>query len=401
MKTNKDFDLKDKAHYLPTFKRFPVCFVKGQGSYLWDVEGNKYLDLLAGIAVNCVGHSHPKMVKAIQEQAGQLIHISNFFTSDKQVLLSEKLKEISGMDRVFFSNSGAESVEGAVKIARKYAQSRGRGGVILSFDSCFHGRTLATIAMGKRKYQKGFDPIPCGFRKLPAKDMDMVQEYCDKSVAAIIIEPIQGEGGIHPAELEFMKELRLFCDRNDIVLIFDEIQCGIARTGRWFAKDHYDVAPDVMTLAKGLGGGVPIGAILSNEKVAEAIDYGDHGTTFGGNPLVCAASLKVLEIIEEEQLMENAQEMGAWLRQQIAALEEESIVEIRGMGLMIGVQFDFPTAPLMNKMFEKKIIVNATADNVLRLVPALNVGKQELEILMENLKASIAELKNELIYQKT
>lgn len=401
MKTNKDFDLKDKAHYLPTFKRFPVCFVKGQGSYLWDVEGNKYLDLLAGIAVNCVGHSHPKMVKAIQEQAGRLIHISNFFTSDKQVLLSEKLKEISGMDRVFFSNSGAESVEGAVKIARKYAQSRGRGGVILSFDSCFHGRTLATIAMGKRKYQKGFDPIPCGFRKLPAKDMDVVQEYCDKSVAAIIIEPIQGEGGIHPAEIEFMKELRLFCDRNDIVLIFDEIQCGIARTGRWFAKDHYDVAPDVMTLAKGLGGGVPIGAILSNEKVAEAIDYGDHGTTFGGNPLVCAASLKVLEIIEEEQLMENAQEMGAWLRQQIAALEEESIVDIRGMGLMIGVQFDFPTAPLMNKMFEKKIIVNATADNVLRLVPALNVGKQELEILMENLKASIAELKNELIYQKT
>ena len=391
--TNKELHQLDQQYYLQTFKRYPLAFERGKGAHLWDVEGTEYIDMLAGIAVTSVGHSHPKVVKAIQEQAAKLIHVSNFYVSEPQVLLSKKLVELSGLNRVFFSNSGAESVEGAIKIARKYAHSIGRGGTVMSFHGSFHGRTLATIATGKKQMQKGFDPIPQGFTQVSFKDMDAVKAATTQEVGTIIIEPIQGEGGVNVADKQFLKDLRAFCDKEKIVLIFDEIQCGVGRTGTWFAKEHFGVEPDIMTLAKALGGGVPIGAILSNEKVSSAIEFGDHGTTFGGNPLACAASLAVLEVVEEENLLQAAQEKGKWLKEQFAALDEPSIKDIRGMGLMLGIEFDFEVKPLVAEMMERGVLANATAENVLRLVPSLNIIQSDLEQVMEVVKQSLEKIK--------
>lgn len=391
--TNQGLHLLDKDYYLQTFKRFPIAIKRGRGSRVWDVEGNVYIDTLAGIAVNNVGHSHPTVVKAIQEQAETLMHVSNFFVSIPQVRLSEKLIELSGLDRVFFTNSGAESLEGAFKIARKYAHSQGRGGNILSFENSFHGRTLATIASGKRKYQEGFDPIPTGFQQVPFNDIESVRKAIDEQTAAIVIEPVQGEGGINVADKRFLQQLRQLCTDHNIVLIFDEVQCGIGRTSKWFAKDFFGVQPDIMTLAKGLGGGTPIGAILSNEKVSSAIEFGDHGTTFGGNPLVCAAALAVIDVIETEKLLDLACENGRWFREQIASLDESSIVEIRGMGLMLGVEFEFETKPLVMDLLENGVIANATAGNVLRFVPPLNISREDLTTVVQTLKKSLANIK--------
>lgn len=389
----KQLTEKDQRFYLPTFKRYPLAFKEGKGSYLWDIEGNKYLDVLAGIAVNNVGHCHPEVVKAIQKQAETLIHISNFYVSPQQVELSEKLSSLSGMDRVFLTNSGAESVEGAMKIARKYAFKMGRGGSIIAMENSFHGRTLATIATGKKKYQQGFAPIPEGFYKVPFNSIRAVEAHINYDVAAVILEPIQGEGGIHPANKEYLKELRELCNKNDILLIFDEIQCGVGRTGKMFAKEHYGVEPDIMTLAKGLGGGVPIGAFLCNEKVANTIDFGDHGTTFGGNPLVSAAAIATLNVIENENLCRNASELGNWMFDELDKLKEKySVVkEIRGKGLMIGIELKKPAGEIVKMLMDKKILANATADNVLRIVPPLNIKKEELEYLLDNLEDSLKE----------
>ncbi len=392
-KSNKIYNELDKKYYLQTFKRYPLTFDYGKGSRIWDVEGHEYIDMLGGIAVNSVGHCHPKVVKAIQDQAAKLIHISNFYLSEPQVMLSKKLVELSGLDRVFFSNSGAESVEGAIKIARKYAHSKGRGGNIISFENSFHGRTLATIASGKKAYQKGFEPIPQGFMQVSFNDMESVKKAVDNHTAAIIIEPIQGEGGVNVVDKTFLKALRTFCDDQNIVLIFDEIQCGMGRTGKMFAKEHFGVEPDIMTLAKALGSGVPIGAILSNEKVSAAIDFGDHGTTFGGNPLVCAAALATIEVLESENLLKQAAEKGNWLMAEILALKNPDIKEIRGKGLMIGVEFNFETKPLVQKMLDNGVLANATADRVLRFVPPLNISKEDLEKVMDVLQKSLKELK--------
>jgi len=392
--TNHDFSDLDKKQYLQTFGRFQVTLERGEGSHVWDIEGNEYIDALAGIAVNVLGHNHPNLVKAIREQAGKLLHISNFYLSVPQAMLSKKLIELSGLDRVFITNSGAETVEGAIKIARKYAHSIGRGGEIISFQGSFHGRTMATIAMGKTSMQKGFEPIPAGFHMVPFNDLDAVKQATSKQTAAIIIEPIQGEGGINVASEAFLKDLRTYCDEQNIVLIFDEIQCGIGRTGKMFAKDHIGVQPDIMTLAKALGGGVPIGAILSNEKVSSAMEFGDHGATFGGNPLVTAASLAVLEAIEAENLIEEASKKGQWMRDELAKLALPSIKEIRGKGLMIGIVFDFETKPLVAKMLEKGVLANATAGNVLRLVPPLNIPIADLKRVIEVMHESVNEMKS-------
>ncbi|WP_462279736.1 aspartate aminotransferase family protein [Salinivirga cyanobacteriivorans] len=394
-KTNQFYHELDQQHYLQTFKRYPVTLERGQGARVWDVEDNEYIDALGGIAVNSLGHNHPALVKAIQEQASKLIHISNFYLSEPQVKLSEKLTTLSGLDRVFFSNSGAESVEGAIKIARKYAHSKGKGGEIISFEGSFHGRTLATIATGKAQMQKGFEPIPAGFHQIPAGDMKKLRETASNLTAAIIIEPIQGEGGINVADVDFMHDLREFCNEHDIVLIFDEIQCGIARTGKMLAWEHYGVKPDIITLAKGLGGGVPIGAILSNQRVSDAIDFGDHGTTFGGNPLSTAAALATLETIEQDNLVQEAHEKGAWLVERIQALNEISIKEIRGKGLMIGIEFNFETKPLVAKMLEHGVLANATAGNVLRLVPPLVITYDEMEKVVEVIKQSLKEINHD------
>ena len=383
--TNQEYHNIDKKNYLPTFKRFPIAFKEGKGSRLWDVEGKEYIDMLAGIAVNSVGHCHPHVVKAICEQAGKLIHISNFFVSPSQVNLSEKLVSLSALDKVFFCNSGAEAVEGSIKIARKYASKNGRGGTVISMENSFHGRTLATIATGKKKYQNGFSPIPGGFMSVPFNDLEAVKEKLSNEVAAILIEPIQGEGGINLADPEYLQALRNLCDQNNILLIFDEVQCGIGRTGQWFAKDHYKVQPDIMALAKGLGGGMPIGAFLCNNKVGEAIDFGDHGTTFGGNPLASAASLATIEVIENENLCREALENGNWLMSEFKKMQDRfsCIKDVRGLGLMVGIEMDKPAASIVKELLEQGVIANVTADTVLRFVPPLNIGKEDLQKVLK------------------
>ncbi|UZD22017.1 aspartate aminotransferase family protein [Algoriphagus halophytocola] len=392
---NLDLYTKDKENYLPTFNRFPLAFIKGKGSRLWDANGKEYIDLLAGIAVTNVGHCHPKVVSAVQKQAAELMHISNFFVTPQQVALSELLVKISGLDRVFLTNSGAESVEGAIKIARRYAHKHGLGGKIISMQNSFHGRTLATIATGQEKYQQGFGPIPTGFAQVPFNDLSAVEAAIDKETSAVIVEPIQGEGGVVPAEKAYLEGLRNLCDEKGILLIFDEIQCGIGRTGKWFAKDHFGVQPDIMTLAKGLGGGAPIGAILCNDKVANAIEFGDHGTTFGGNPLVAASAIATIEVINEEHLCKRATETSEWLRGKLAELiaKHDELVDVRGVGLMLGIIMKSEAKPVVLRLLEEGVVANATAGNILRLVPALNISRDELNLFLEKLDAVLSETK--------
>lgn len=392
--STKELHKLDAEFYLPTFKRYPLAFKRGLGSRIWDMEGEEYIDALAGIAVNNVGHSHPKVVEAICKQASQLIHISNFYLSEPQMQLSKKLAELSGLKRVFFGNSGAEAAEGAIKIARKYAHKNGRGGTIMTMKNAFHGRTMATVAAtGKKAMMQGFDPIPNGFCNVPFNDMAIIREKVNEDIAAIMLEPIQGEGGINPVDKQFLKDLREFCDAENIVLIFDEIQCGIGRTGKMFAHEHFDIKPDVMTLAKALGGGVPIGAVLASEKVGSHIDWGDHGTTFGGNPLVCAASLATLEVIMDENLLFEAEKKGNWFKEKIEEHKSEypEITEIRGYGLMLGVELTIDSKPVVLNMMKHKVLANATAGNVVRIVPPLNIPQDDLEKIVDVLLQSIKE----------
>lgn len=389
LKTNKDYSKWDQTYYVPTFKRYPIALEKGEGCRVWDVEGTEYLDALAGIAVNNLGHCHPAVVTAIQKQAEKLIHISNFYVSEPQVRLSQKLVELSGLNRVFFTNSGAESVEGAMKFARKYAHKKGRGGKVISMKNSFHGRTLATIATGKKAYQEGFHPIPKGFISVPLHDMDQLEQEMDKNTAAVIVEPIQGEGGIHPADARYIEHVRKMCDDKDVLLIFDEIQCGMGRTGKMFAKEHYSVEPDIVTLAKGLGAGVPIGAILINEKVSDAIDFGDHGTTFGGNPLVCAASLAAVNELAQPEFLQDVLVKGNEIMQEVNSWTDMGVKEVRGIGLMIGIEFEFETKPLALEMLHRKVLSNATAGHVLRLVPPLIISRDEISHLLDTIRASV------------
>jgi acetylornithine/N-succinyldiaminopimelate aminotransferase len=394
-KNKTNFQELDQKYYLPTFNRFPITLIKGKGSRVWDDKGNEYIDAMAGIAVNSVGHCHPRVVEAIQRQAEDLIHISNFYLSKPQALLAEKLATISGLNRVFFANSGAEANEGAIKLARKYAHKHNRGGTVIGFSGCFHGRTLATIAMGKKKMQEGFEPIPHGFNMIPFNDMKAIKEAVNEEVAAFIIEPVQGEGGIHIADKPFMKELRDICNKENILLIFDEIQCGMGRTGKYFAKEHYGVQPDILTSAKALGSGVPISAIITNQKVSDVIGFGDHGTTFGGNPLATAAALAAIEVIEDEELIKQAAEKGEWMRSQILENNPKTygIKEVRGLGLMIGIELEFEAKPVVSKMLEKGVLANATADTVLRFVPPLNITYNELKTVLDVMYQSLEESK--------
>jgi acetylornithine/N-succinyldiaminopimelate aminotransferase len=386
----------DQKYYLPAYNRFPVTIEKGSGSWVWDTDGKKYIDALAGIAVTSLGHSHPKVLETLEKQARKLMHVSNFFLTPPQAELSVKLAEISGLERVFFANSGAEANEGAVKIARKYAHSKGRGGEIISFSGCFHGRTMATLAMGKGTMQQGFEPIPGGFTMLPFNDLEAVSKHISQETAAVIVEPIQGEGGIRPASKAFLQGLRKICDENDVVLIFDEIQCGMGRTGYFFAKDFYEVEPDMITSAKALGSGMPVSAIMTCEKVAKTLSPGDHGTTFGGNALATAVALTTIQVMEEEGLLQQAREKGKWFR---AQLETESrktdigITEIRGAGLMIGLEFDIETKPIVDVMLQYGVIANATAGNVLRIVPPLNISYQDLKTVMDVIIKATLEVK--------
>jgi len=389
--TNFELHESDQRHSLQTYRRLPLALSHGAGARVWDVEGNEYIDALAGIAVNSLGHCHPRVVAAIREQAGRLMHISNYFVSEPQVRLAEQVTRLSGLPRVFFCNSGVEAVEGAIKIARKHAHAKGRGGSIISMEGSFHGRSLAAIATGSERMQRGFGPMPPGFTSVPFNDIRAVTEAITDETAAVIIEPVQGEGGIHVADGRYLQDLRVLCDRTGVVLIFDEIQCGIARTGRMFAKDVFDVQPDIMTLAKGLGGGFPIGAILSNENVSAAIEFGDHGTTFGGNPLACAAARATLDTLIEEDIPAKAERDGARMRERLDALRvrHSAIRDVRGLGLMIGVDLEYDAKPVMQEMLRRGVLANATAETVLRLVPPLIIGREDLQSVVDVLDATL------------
>ena len=387
----------DKYHF-DLYGRYPIALVRGKGSKVWDDERNEYIDALAGIAVNNLGHCHPDVVKAIQKQAEKLIHVSNFYYNEPQSNLAEKLVKVSGLDRVFFCNSGAEALEGAMKLARRYAYNKGRHGHILSMDNSFHGRTLGTISMGKEQYQEGFAPLPDGFRKTPYNHVGLLEENVNEETIAILLEPVQGEGGVIEATPEFVAKARELCDKYEIPLIFDEVQTGIGRTGKMFAYQHFGVKPDIIGLAKGLGSGLPIGAVLAKEHFAAAFSHGSHGTTFGGNPLACAAALATLKVIEKEDICEKARVRGNYLKTRLNDLSTEwdAIRQVRGKGLMIGVELAFPGAEVVKEMMIRGVLSNCASTNVIRLVPPLNISKEDLDrvvdVLIESIK--VVEAKN-------
>ena len=370
-------------HLMNTYGRIPIAFARGEGVWLWDEAGRKYLDALAGIAVNTLGHAHPRLVRALNEQVGRLIHVSNLFRIAEQEHLADKLCDVSGMENVFFCNSGCEANEAAIKITRLHGHQRGvENPCIIVMDKSFHGRTLATLsATGSRKVQAGFEPLVAGFVRVPYDDIDSVRlaAHNNRSIVAVLVEPIQGEGGINVSRMEYLRELRELCDRNGWLLMLDEIQCGLGRTGRWFVYQHAGFLPDVLTLAKGLGSGVPVGACLARGAAAQTFKPGHHGSTFGGNPLACAAALATLEIIEKDGLLANAEKQGALIRDGLAeALKGlPGVVEIRGRGLMIGIELDRPCGEIVQRALEAGLIVNVTADNVVRLLPALVMREHE------------------------
>ncbi|MGC2518724.1 MAG: acetylornithine transaminase [Burkholderiales bacterium] len=366
-----------------TYGRIPVAFARGERVWVWDESGRKYLDALAGIAVSTLGHAHPKLVRVIAEQASRLIHVSNLYRIAEQEKLADKLAAISGMDNVFFCNSGCEANEAAIKIARLYGHRKGIDSPsIVVMDKAFHGRTLATLsATGNRKVQKGFEPLVAGFVRVPFNDIEAVRQVAahDRSVVAVLVEPIQGEGGINISTMQYLRDLRELCDRQGWLLMVDEVQCGLGRTGKWFVYQHAGILPDVMPLAKGLGSGVPIGACLARGAAAQVFQPGNHGSTFGGNPLACAAALATLDIIEEEGLIGNAGRIGglilAGLREGLAGLP--GVVEVRGHGLMIGIELDRPCGDLVNGALEQGLLINVTMDTVIRLLPPLIINEQE------------------------
>jgi acetylornithine/N-succinyldiaminopimelate aminotransferase len=385
---------KAEKYHFELYKRYPITLVKGKGCKVWDDERNEYIDALAGIAVNSLGHSHPRIVKAIQKQSAKLMHVSNFYYNEPQSDLAEKLVKVSGLDRAFFCNSGAEAVEGAIKLARRYSNLKGKAGTIISMENSFHGRTLGTIAMGKDKYQNGFAPMPSGFERVPFNDIKALEQRVGEQTVAIILEPIQGEGGIVPVTKEYLKKARDLCDKFDIPLILDEVQTGIARTGKMFAYQNYDIQPDIVASAKALGSGFPIGAVLAKENFARAFGYGNHGTTYGGNPLACAAALETLKVIEEEDICEMARVRGEYMTTRLRDLSNNwpAIKDVRGMGLMIGVELSFPGADVVVEMMKRGVLSNCASDVVIRLVPPLIITKEEIDKVIDVLVESIKEV---------
>lgn len=380
-------------HLMNTYGRQPVTFVKGEGVWLTDTAGDRYLDALSGVAVNGLGHAHPKFTTALNAQIARLIHVSNIYQIAEQSALADKLAEISGMDKVFFCNSGCEANEAAIKLARLHGHNKGIDHPeIIVMDQSFHGRTMATLsATGNRKVQAGFEPLVSGFLRVPFDNLEAIKTIAShkNNVVAILVEPIQGEGGVHiPANLKtYFQGLREICDANGWLLMLDEVQSGIARTGTWFAFQHTGIVPDVMTLAKGLGSGVPVGACVARGAAADTFSPGKHGSTFGGNPLATAAGLATLNIIAEENLRENAETVGDYINQLLtdALKGQKGIVQIRNAGMMIGVELDRPCAELVKQGLEAKILINVTSEKVIRLLPSLVMNKQEAEELVNRL----------------
>lgn len=375
----------DQTYVMPTYRRYPTLFVRGSGARLYDEQGNAYLDFLAGIAVCALGHCHPRMVRRLQQQAETLIHTSGLLLTEPVARLAQKLCTLSGMERAFFCNSGAEACETAIKIIRKHANAVKQTAdyEILVLEGSFHGRTMGAVsATAQPKYQEPFKPLLPSFRVLPRNDIAALEAAFSEHTAGILMEPIQGESGIHPLSEEYLRTARTLCDRYNALMAVDEVQSGIGRTGQWFAYQHTDVLPDLVAVAKGLGGGIPIGACLARGHAATLLQLGEHGSTFGGNPLAAATALEVLETIEDEDLLSHVARMGDFLRTQLAQLQTEGapIAEIRGKGLMLGVQLTQPIArTVAQKAFEKRLIINAIGDWVLRLVPPLIITKDDVQ----------------------
>jgi acetylornithine/N-succinyldiaminopimelate aminotransferase len=380
-----------EKHLMKNYGERSLALVRGEGTRVWDADGKEYIDFGAGIAVCSLGHCHPKVTDAIREQAGTLVHVSNLYLIEPQVRLGKLLCEHSFASKVFFCNSGGEANEGAIKLARKYAKDSGHPErfEVLSMEGSFHGRTLATVAAtGQTKYHHGFEPMPAGFRHVPWNDPGALAKAVTEETAAILIEPVQGEGGIRVASREFLQKAREISDKLNLVLIFDEVQCGVGRTGYLFAHEAFGVVPDVMTLAKALGNGFPIGAILANEKTGGVLTKGTHAATFGGNPLACAAGLATMESVLGEDIPARAKETGEYFLGELRKLAESksSIREVRGMGLIIGVELDREAGPLLGRLAERGIIALTAGMHVLRFVPPLIISREEIDTLLGALR---------------
>ena len=377
----QQIEAKFEQYVIGNYTRNPVAFVRAEGSYIWDSEGNRYVDLMPGWGTTTIGHCHPAVVSAIQRQAGMLIHVDNTFYSVPQGLLAEQICERSFGGRCFFCNSGAEAIEGAIKLARLHGQGRGRFKIV-AMDNSFHGRTLAAIsATGQKKYHKGYTPLVPGFIHVPFNDLDAVRRAADDQTCAVLLEPIQGEGGVHVARDDYMKGLRELCDEQGMLLILDEVQTGMGRTGSWFGFQHYGVEPDIMTLAKALGGGVAIGALVARAGVAESLAPGTHASTFGGNPLACSAALATFHAIQKANMLElcRASSERAFGRLRDMADKYRIIKEVRGRGLMIGIELHKPGDGVFRYCLQNHVRINCTHETVVRLLPALNVPREALD----------------------
>ncbi len=393
---SRDWLALEKKYYQSTFARQPVAFVRGEGVRVWDATGRSYLDFVAGIAVNILGHCHPAVVNAICDQAKQLIHVSNLYVNTRQVELAELLYQKSGGMRAFFSNSGAEANEGAIKLARKFGRLHRNGAYeIISMHRSFHGRTLATTsATGQAKYQETWVPLADGFKQVPFNDLDAVKAATTEKTVGILIEPVQGEGGIYPADKDYMQGLRAWCDEHNLVLIADEVQAGMGRTGTFFSWEHSGIQPDIITMAKGLAGGVPIGAMLAAPR-ADLFGPGDHGTTFGGNPIACAAGIATIKTIDEQRLLENAAQMGDYLKGKLQALQAKYplISEVRGIGLMTAIDLKEDLVPeILKRALESGLLLGNAGNNIIRLIPPLILTRADIDEGVQILDTVLAEV---------
>ena len=373
-----------------TYARLPITFTHGEGVWLWGSDGKRYMDGLAGIAVNTLGHAHPRLTAALTQQINKLMHVSNLYQIDEQEAVADQLCALSKMQEVFLCNSGCEANEAAIKLARLYGHQQGiENPAIIVMEKAFHGRTLATLsATGNRKVQAGFEPLVTGFIRVPYNDLDAINQVANNpDIAAVLVEPIQGEGGVRTLDVNYLEQLRGICDQHNWLLMLDEVQCGIGRTGKWFAHQHSSVLPDVMTLAKGMGSGVPVGACLAAGKVTGTFKPGNHGSTFGGNPLACVAVLTTLDVIQQDRLVANAATVGSLIQQELRTrlTKVAGVVDIRGQGLIIGIELDRPCGDLVNQALAQGLLISVTAENVIRLLPPLVLSSSEALQLLDKL----------------
>jgi len=398
MEVKKLFD-ESRQYIMNTYNRFPIVMRKGRGMKVWSSDGKEYLDFVGGVAVNILGHCHPRVVVAIQKQAQRLIHVSNYYYIEPQIKLAKILVENSFADKVFFCNSGAEAIEAAIKLARKYAKEQygAERFEIISALNSFHGRTFAALsATGQEKFRKGFEPLVPGFKYVPFNDIDALKTSLTEQTCALLLEPVQAEGGVRVPSQEYLEEARKLCDAHNVLLVLDEVQTGMGRTGKLFAHEHFGITPDIMTIAKGLGGGVPIGAMLATDRVASAFQPGNHATTFGGNPLVCAAAVATLEtLLEDGFILDQCSRMGKYFMERLEQLKAEFpnfITEIRGKGLLIGMELTREGDPVVKTCIEKGVLINCTAGNVLRFIPPLIVQRRHIDCLTDIIRGIFLKL---------